>query len=286
MQVYNRQLTSGEILNNYNTDASRYGYTPTITVSTKRENSNATLQVTNIFDEFTGATIVDSSLKLWLDSGQTTSYSGSGATWNDLSTSIANVTLYNTPTFSSRTNGGIFTFVPSSLQYGDTAIDLGDMPKWTIDAWFRVSSSLTNQVTTVLTNLYNGSNKLNFSMGTNNAGLVAGDAQWNICVGFFDGSWHNTTGFAPTLNTWYHCVGTYDGTTLIQYLNGVQNSTLSYAGTPASGGVIRIARRWDDILTSTDLFPGYISSIKIYNRALSIDEITTNYNALRNRYGI
>ena len=28
VQVYNRQLTAGEVLNNYNADASRYGYTP------------------------------------------------------------------------------------------------------------------------------------------------------------------------------------------------------------------------------------------------------------------
>ena len=286
VQVYNRQLTANEILNNYNTDASRYGYTSTIAVPTKRENSNGALQVTNIFDEFTGAPIVDSNLKFWIDSAQTTSYSGSGNTWIDLTTSAANVTLFNSPTFSSLTNGGIITFSPSSSQYGNTSINLGDMPIWTIESWFRVTSSLTNQVTTVMTNVYDGTTKLNYSMGTNNAGLVAGAAQWYISVGFFDGSWHNTTGFAPVLNTWYHCVGTYDGSNVIQYVNGVQNSTLNYSGTPSSGGAIRIARRWDDVVTSTNLFPGDISLVKIYNRALSLDEITTNYNALRNRYGI
>ena len=286
VQVYNRQLTAGEVLNNYNADASRYGYTPTIKVSTKRENSNGVLQITNSFDEFTGAPIVDGNLKLWLDSGQTSSYSGTGNTWIDLSPSSANVTLYNTPTFSSRSFGGILTFDPVSLEYGDTAVDLGNMSNWTIEAWFRTSASLTNQVTTVVTNLYNGSSSLNFVMGTNNAGVVAGAAQWNICVGFFDGSWHNTSGFVPTTNTWYHCVGTYDGSNVIQYVNGVQDTTLSYSGTPTSGGVVRIGRRWDALLVSDNLFPGDISLVKIYNRVLSLDEVKTNYNALRNRYGI
>jgi hypothetical protein len=32
----------------------------------------------DLFDEFTGAPVVDSSLKLWLDAGQTASYSGYG----------------------------------------------------------------------------------------------------------------------------------------------------------------------------------------------------------------
>jgi hypothetical protein len=252
----------------------------------KRENQSGVLQVSGIFDEFTGAPVVDNSLKLWLDSGQISSYSGTGDTWTDLSSSLANVTLYNTPTFSSRSFGGILTFDPASLEYGDTSINLGNMSNWSIEAWFRTSASLTNQVTTIVTNLYNGASSLNFSMGTNNAGVVAGAAQWNVCVGFFDGSWHNTSGFVPVINTWYHCIGTYNGSSIVQYVNGVQNSTLSYSGTPTSGGVIRIGRRWDDILKNTNLFPGDISLVKIYNRALSFDQINTNYNALRNRYKI
>jgi hypothetical protein len=252
----------------------------------KRENSTGVLQIKGIFDEFTGAPIVDANLKLYLDAGQSSSYPETGATWIDLSASSANVTLFNSPSFSKLVSGGILSFSPASSQYGNTSINLGNMPQWTIEATFRVTSSLTNQVTTILTNIYDGTTKLNYAMGTNNAGVVAGAAQWNICVGFFNGAWRNTTGFAPTLNTWYHCVGTYDGSTVIQYINGVQNSTLTYSGTPSSGGITRIARRWDDVVTSTNLFPGDISAIRIYNRALSFDEITTNYNSLRNRYGI
>lgn len=252
----------------------------------KRENFDGTLQIKGFFDEFTGAPIIDNSLKFWLDAGQNTSYSGTGTTWTDISSSGANATLFGAPTYSSTNYGGAFTFVPASSQYATTSTNLGNMSTWTIEAAFKVSANLTNQVTTILTNIYNGASSLNFSMGTNNAGVVPGAAQWNICVGFFDGSWRNTTGFAPVLNTWYHVVGTYNGSTIVQYLNGVQNSTLNYSGTPTSGGAIRIARRWDDVVTSTNLFPGDISVIKIYNRALSLDEVTSNYNALRNRYGI
>lgn len=252
----------------------------------KRENFDGTLQIKGFFDEWTGAPIVDGSLKFWLDAGQNTSYSGTGTTWSDLSSSGANATLFGSPTYSSTNYGGAFTFVPASSQYANTSINLGNMSTWTIEAWFRVSADLTNQVTTVLTNVYNGASSLNFSMGTNNAGVVPGAAQWNICVGFFDGSWHNTVGFTPTINTWCHVVGTYDGSKIIQYVNGIENSNLSYAGTSTSGGAIRIARRWDDVVASGNLFPGDISVVKIYNRALSLDDVTTNFNALRNRYGI
>jgi hypothetical protein len=33
-------------------------------------------------------------------------------------------------------------------------------------------------------------------------------------------------------------------------------------------------------------FKGSVAAAQLYNRALTADEITTNFNALRNRYGI
>jgi hypothetical protein len=61
---------------------------------------------------------------------------------------------------------------------------------------------------------------------------------------------------------------------------------LSYTGTPQSGGEIRIARRWDSPLTSSNMMPADIGVIKIYSRALSGSEVTENFEALRDRYGL
>jgi hypothetical protein len=215
-----------------------------------------------------------------LDAGDPASYSGSGSTWTDLAGGNNNATLINTPTYSS-SNSGYLNFSPSSLEYG-TIPNIGDLSNWTVETWVRVTASLTGKVTAVAANEFDLSSRLNFSIGTNRA-----PSSYNLCAGFFDANgWHTTSGFTPTQNTWYQIVGTYDGTTVVQYVNGASNTSLSYTGTPQSGGEIRIARRWDSPLTSSNMMPADIGVIKIYSRALSGSEVTENFEALRDRYGL
>jgi len=247
----------------------------------RRETSTGILQVADYFDEFTGTPIVDSSLKVWLDSAQSTSYSGSGTTWTNLSNSSANATLFNTPTFNSVDVGGTFTFSKNTYEYA-TVPNQGDFPVWTVETWAKVNSSLTGQITSIISGQYNLVNKLNFSIGTNRA-----PGSYNLCAGFYDGAWRNTTGFSPTLNIWYHLVGTYDGSTINFYVNGVLDSFLNYSGTPASGGEIRIARRWDDVENNiVNFFPGDIAIVRIYSRPFDSSEVLNNFNTERSRFNI
>jgi hypothetical protein len=247
----------------------------------RRETSTGILQVADYFDEFTGTPIVDSSLKVWLDSAQSTSYSGSGTTWTNLSNSSANATLFNTPTFNSVDVGGTFTFSKNTYEYA-TVPNQGDFPVWTVETWAKVNSSLTGQITSIISGQYNLVNKLNFSIGTNRA-----PDSYNLCAGFYDDAWRNTTGFSPTLNIWYHLVGTYDGSTINFYVNGVLDSFLNYSGTPASGGEIRIARRWDDVENNiVNFFPGDIAIVRIYSRPFDSSEVLNNFNTERSRFNI
>lgn len=217
--------------------------------------------------------IVTSNLVSYLNA---TAYSGSGTTWQ--ATTGNNATLVNTPTYTSA-NPTYFSFSPASLEEA-TLPALSSKTNWTIESWFRVTSTLTGQVTAVICDQYNLSSALNFSMGTNNA-----PTDYNMRIGFFNGLWRNTSGFAPTLNTWYHCVGTYDGTTMKQYVNNSLNSSASSLGTSSSGGVgLRIARRWDETTVSTNYFPGDIGLVRIYSSALTASQVSQNYNAERARF--
>lgn len=225
--------------------------------------------------------VVTTGLQLYLDAGNTTSYNGSGTTWYDLSGNSRNATLVNTPTYDGATNGGLFSFDDASFEYA-TAPNIGDLSTFTVETWCRVHKSLTGKVTSVVTNQYDLSTKLNYSIGTNRA-----PTSYNMSFGYFNGAWRNVDGFAVSLNTWYHLVGTYDGTTLKFYKNNALDTQLNYSGTPASGGGIRIARRWDDIdNNSINFFDGDISIVRIYNTPLNTTQIAQNYNAEKSRYGL
>lgn len=171
------------------------------------------------------------------------------------------------------------SFDPLDVEYA-TVPDLGNLGTWTIETWFRATSSLVGRVTSVVCNQFDLSTKLNFSIGTNNAPF-----SYNYCVGFFDGTWQTTEGFSPAQNTWYQVVGTYDGTTIKQYVDGTISSQTNYAGTPQSGGEVRIARRWDSSdIDSNNFFPGDIGLVRIWNTALTDVQVTDLYNQNSSRF--
>ena len=224
-------------------------------------------------------TSYQSGLLVKLDSGNSSSYSGTGSTWFDLSGNFNNATLINTPTYSPAYNG-ILQFDDASLEYA-TIPNIGNLPNWTVEVWFRLTSPLIGKVTAIASNQFDLINKLNFSIGTNNA-----PTNTNVASGFFDGSgWHNTAGVVPAVNTWFQIVGTYDGSVIRQYVNGVASGgTLTYSGNPQSGGEIRLMRRWDSPLTSGNLVDGDLAIVKIYNIVLTEEDVLFNYNNTYSRF--
>jgi hypothetical protein len=203
-------------------------------------------------------------------------YVGSGTTWDAQNGTDA--TLVNTPTFTAPAPT-YFSFAPASLEEA-TLPALSSLNNWTIEAWFRVTATLTGQVTAVICDQWNLTTNLNFSMGTNNA-----PTDYRMRIGFFNGAWRNTAGFAPTLNTWYHMVGTYDGTTMKEYVDGTLTSSASSLGTSSSGGVgLRVARRWDETATSTNYFPGDVGLTRIWNSALSAAQVQELYDENFSRF--
>ena len=81
---------------------------------------------------------------LYLDAAN---YLGSGTTWT---ASVGNnATLVNTPTYTSA-SPTYFSFNPASAEEA-TLPAMSDMSTWSVEAWFRVTGSLTGQCTAIVT---------------------------------------------------------------------------------------------------------------------------------------
>jgi hypothetical protein len=84
----------------------------------------------------------------------------------------------------------------------------------------------------------------------------------------------STTGLS--FNTWYHIVGTYDGTSMIIYLNGVPNTTTPKTGSiPTNTYPFYIS---DNESNGGDYWNGKIDEVRISNTARSSSWILTEYN--------
>ena len=232
--------------------------------------TNATTGL-SIFDEFTGALIVDSSLKLWLDAGQGTSYPGSGTTWTDLSGSGNNGTLTNGPTFSSTTDGGSLTF-NGSTQYVATTLNSGTISDGTLSAWcYPIASPNSANYDGIIDGDLPGSYGTGIGINNGTYQAILNDQFWT------------TIGQAVTLNQWVMVTMTFTATTALFYLNGVQAASLTYTrGTVSPGNNYLVGKS----AANARYFNGKISNAMVYNRALTASEIANNYNALAGRYGL
>ena len=224
--------------------------------------------------------LVTADLMLHVDAGNPASYPGSGSTWYDLTTSGLNVTLYGSPTYSSA-NGGYIAFTPSSSQYGGTSGTYNSstaLTRWTTEAWHYYTNTFVGNLSAIICSTYAGN--VNFALGS----PVGGAAGKNLAAAYFAGAWYYTSSSysLPSVG-WYHIVGTYDGTNLKLYVNNVLTQTQASAVTPGfGGGEIRLMRRWD----SGDYWGGYLAIARIYKRALSADEVNTNYQVSKARFGL
>lgn len=94
-------------------------------------------------------------------------------------------------------------------------------------------------------------------------------------------SWH---GSIPK-NKFTHIVGTYDGSTSRAYINGVQVWSTSASGN-VGGTTYNIGIYNNRTNDGTHNFEGYIPVAKIYNRAITPQEIKQNFRAYKNRFNI
>jgi hypothetical protein len=108
--------------------------------------------------------------------------------------------------------------------------------------------------------------------------------------------WHPRNGIVPanstanlSYNTIYNVVMTFDTSQCQFYINGSLDSTTSGNYSVSSSAAAPNGFSQGVWLYGGEYYmpwSGFIYQMMIYNRVLTTDEITTNFNALRGRYGI
>lgn len=215
--------------------------------------------------------IVTQGLILDLDAAKKESYPGTGSTWSDISGNGLTGTLTNGPTFSSSDYGSlVFDGVDD---YAATPNIMGGFTDYSAEFWFKMTTN-TSGVEKWLGSQYPGGGivgRLIFDIYTDNK-----------LRNFISGTSVNGSTTILT-NTWYHAVFTRNNTgSATIYLNGI----LDGSGTIATVAVASTAFQIGGSTVLTRWLNGTISTVKLYNRALSASEIQQNFNAYRSRYGI
>jgi len=79
-------------------------------------------------------------------------------------------------------------------------------------------------------------------------------------------------------DTWHHVVGTYDDSVMKVYVDGTKEKSANYySGMTSNNYALYIGRRLFPYPTDYGAFNGIIDEVRIYNRALTADEIKSHY---------
>lgn len=254
VKIYNRVLTSTEILQNYN--SSRKQYYP-------EENT------------------LSSGLVLGFDPANSRSYSGLGVTISDLS-GIGNTgLLINGPTFSALNSGSIV--YDGTNDYINVAhsssLGMSSTNTVTVYAWFYATADGINSTREIIHKRNNDPTYVSYGISWGSS------SNKNILFsrfGFDDGTVSDLNSDALPKLKWINACTTFDGSNHNMYIDGylVKNATVSNKRIKDDNLPVTLG----SFNGSQEYFQGYISDAKIYNRALSSTEVLQNYNATKNRF--
>lgn len=208
---------------------------------------------------------------LYLDSGVSASYSGSGSTWYDLSGYGNNGTI-NGATYVGGT-AAAFSFNGSN-NYVDfasvTDIPIGNEP-YTISVWFNSDEMPADRG----------------FVGWGNYGSVNEVNAWRLrdsgVSGFRHYWWGNDLDYTTPMSAgnWYNAVAAYQNGSRKLYLNNVKVAE----DNPTGHNVPSASNLTIGVTNYTEWFKGKIAQVVIYKRQATESEITAIWNSGKNRFG-
>jgi hypothetical protein len=141
--------------------------------------------------------------------------------------------------------------------------------QWTIEAWVKPQAVLAGRRS--IAGAYGDCRDWGITFQDGQFGLVTGRP--GDCTATI------LSGVAPRLNTWYHVAGTCDATNTQVFVNGELKASEklveSYCGTESGFGIGGEVQESDK---AANHFPGVVREVRVWNRALTAEEVRLAMN--------
>jgi len=223
---------------------------------------------------------VTNGLLLFLDAGNSSSYSGSGTTWYDLSGNNNHGTLRannsgSLPIF----QNGSFTFNGSSSYVSIVSSVIPNTGSFTVSAWAKMPSGRYIE----MINTRDASTLKGFLLTSTGSDIRAQINNPGVHQFVFSGNNSQIQN-----DRWHLITITVDASANVMkaYVdNNFISSNNFSAGSLTGQGNFVIG--WDYAWGGgAEYFLGNVATVSVYNYALSSSEITTNFNATKTRFGL
>ena len=226
--------------------------------------------------------IIVDELITWLDSGIQTSWSGSGFVWYDITINNNNGTYYQSSSATTPNylvaNGGSFSFNGSNQKFSipnsETLSAITNTVS--VEVWLRPTLFDDREI------FCQGSN-FGYRMRLDTTGHL-----WMLGANTTTPTNYNiyvSTG-TTTLNQWNQVVGVWTPTGFYTYINGINSGydTSASLSVQLSGTILDIGCFTGN---NPDFhYEGDISVFRIYNKELTPDEVLSNFNSQKDRFGL
>lgn len=232
--------------------------------------------------------IVRDGLVLHLDAANKKSYPGTGTVWKDLSGNGNDGTLVNGVGYSSDNSGSMtFDGVNDYVSFASNCYDVplnGTITELTIDAWVYWNSFPLNGIDEIVSWWETGTQPFTDGFLGVTCTSNGGGTNINPMIRFGD-NWSNTgSSFTAStdVNKWWNIVAVKTSNNAYVYRNSILSATKGSSLIWGFNNVLNIGRQH----SAGEYINARIPSIKLYNRALTSQEIRQNFEATRGRYGI
>lgn len=236
---------------------------------------------------YAGPEIVNSNLYFHVDFSNSKSINTSNLSLTDLGPNKISISLTNASNNSLFISAnGYAEFIPSDLSNTATFYTIANTGfnsiknEMTLETCLYVYGNFGNfqYVRGVSPRTTETSSPLGFSVTS--SGITC---EVNTSAGWKTAIYSNSSG---GYNKWVHILQTtsVSANTTKTYLNGVEVGSIDLAGAiPNGGNGLLIGRGFYGGVTN---YYGRVSFVKVYDKALNLDEILQNFNALRGRFGL